>query len=491
MRGAKLVGMERQRLNEMSGYKPICKASQLILGEGRTIAISSGWTIANVVAKRIPKNSYAAIGQLYNPSSSIDYLIRNLLANPQVRVLVVLDATSYDKNSGSSRCLRDFFGKGVLDAGSEKSWKIDSPIDGHIGKDTPLEAIDALRSNIEVYGCGDIQDLPALIESIREDSDLPPWGEPQFYPAPEVEVNSLPGETIANRVEGETIAEAWVNLLHRTISFGQKQPTGYDGFVWEILNTTTVVRSEPENFYFPEPNFLPVTRESIASYLPQILEDSCDKSVKYTYGSRMRSHFGRDQVRLVIDKLQKERDAKSAVINLWDVEDHIHGSSPCLNHLWFRLLDDRLILSALFRSHDIFGAWVSNAFGLRSLQQLVAKEVGATPAELIITSQSCHIYEHSIEAAKAIVADRYHPKTRYDDPAGNFIVEVNERIEIVQTDKSGMTVCRFSGQSPLDLVRQVVAANPQIRPDHAAYLGMEVQKAWQARRDREVYVQDR
>jgi thymidylate synthase len=205
----------------------------------------------------------------------------------------------------------------------------------------------------------------------------------------------------------------------------------------------------------------------------------------------MRSHFGRDQIQLIIDKLQKERDAKSAVINLWDVEDHIHGSSPCLNHLWFRILDDRLILSALFRSHDVFGAWVSNAFGLRSLQQLVAKEVEAIPAELIITSQSCHVYEHSIEAAKAIVADHYHPKARYDDPAGSFIIEVNKRIEITQTDESGMTVRRFSERSPLDLVRQVVFANPQIRPDHAAYLGMEVQKAWQAKRNREPYIQDK
>lgn len=477
----------------MSSYNPICKANQLVFGEGRTIAISSGWTIANIVAKRIPKTSYSAIGQLYNPSSSIDYLARNLLANPQIRVLVVLDATPYDKNSGSSRCLRDFFGKGVIE--NEKSWKINSLINGHIGKDIPLEAIDALRLNVEVYGCGDIQDLPGLIESIQERSDLPPWGEPQFYSPPEVEVNSLPGAAIANRVEGKTIAEAWVNLLHRTISFGEKQPTGYDGYVWEILNATTVIRDEPENFYFPEPNFLPATRESITSYLPQILEDSRDKGVKYTYGSRMRSHFGRDQVQLVIDKLQKERDAKSAVINLWDIEDHIRGSSPCLNHLWFRILDDRLILSALFRSHDVFGAWVSNAFGLRSLQQLVAKEVEATPAELIITSQSCHVYEHSIEAAQEIVADLYRPKTRYDDPVGNFIIEltntVNEWIEIAQTDESGRTVRRFSGRSPLELVRQVVFANPQIRPDHAAYIGIETQKAWQAKRNREPYIQDK
>lgn len=469
-------------------YKPICKANQLVLGEGSLIAISSGWTIANTVAKQVPKESYAVIGQLYNPSSSIDYLVRNLLANPQVRAIVILDATPYDKNSGSSRCLRDFFGEGVVE--NEKSWKINSQINGCIGRDIPLDVINALRSNVEVYGCGDLRDLPPLVQALQKDLDLPPWGEPQIYPAPEVQVNSFPGEAIANRVEGETIAEAWVNLLHRTISFGQKQPTGYDGYVWEILNTTTVIRSEPDGFYFPEPNFLPVTRESIISYLPQILEDSQNKSVKYTYGSRMRSYFGQDQVQLVIQKLLLERDAKSAVINLWDAEDHIRGSSPCLNHLWFRLIGDQLILSALFRSHDIFGAWVSNAFGLRSLQQLVAKEVGASPAELIITSQSCHVYENSIEAANVIVTDHYRPRTQYDDPAGNFIIEISEGIKVSQTDKVGTTVRTFSGRSSLDLVRQVVAANPQIRPDHAAYLGMEIQKAWQARRDQEAYIQD-
>jgi thymidylate synthase len=70
----------------------------------------------------------------------------------------------------------------------------------------------------------------------------------------------------------------------------------------------------------------------------------------------MRSWFGRDQIEQVITKLIKEIDAASAVINLWDSggniiarpggsSDHEHSGSPCLNHIWVRVVDGELSLT--------------------------------------------------------------------------------------------------------------------------------------------------
>jgi thymidylate synthase len=95
------------------------------------------------------------------------------------------------------------------------------------------------------------------------------------------------------------------------------------------------------------------------------------EGVKYTYGQRLRSWFGRDQIEQVIQKLIGEIDAASAVMSLWDVQDHDKGGSPCLNHIWIEVVDNELSLTATLRSNDMFAAWPANAMGLRALQQYI------------------------------------------------------------------------------------------------------------------------
>ena len=46
-------------------------------------------------------------------------------------------------------------------------------------------------------------------------------------------------------------------------------------------------------------------------------------------------------------KLIQEIDAASAVMSLWDVQDHFKGGSPCLNHIWLRLVENQLSLTEM------------------------------------------------------------------------------------------------------------------------------------------------
>ncbi|MCZ0902443.1 thymidylate synthase, partial [Microcoleus sp. HI-ES] len=82
----------------------------------------------------------------------------------------------------------------------------------------------------------------------------------------------------------------------------------------------------------------------------------------------------------------KEIDAASAVISLWDAggnvnrrpdgsSDHQHSGSPCLNHIWVRVVDGEISLTATLRSNDMFAAWPANAMGLRALQQHIRDEI--------------------------------------------------------------------------------------------------------------------
>jgi len=480
------------------------KPNQLIYGSGQT-AVITGWMVKQAVAKHLQSNEYAVIGQLYSPTRGINLLIRNLLLNPHVHYLVILNATKEDKNAGACQCLGDFFRHGVeeniSDAG-RKSWVIRSQIPGYIDIDIDINALEKLRHSVEIQDAISISDAVEKIQSYAQKEIIPPWGTPVEFPMTTIEPTVLPGTRYGHRIEGKTIAETWVKIIHRIKTTGTIRPTGYDGKWQELIDLMAVVTEEPEDFYFPEPNYLPIDRSFLEEYISQILDDAPNREgVKYTYGQRLRSWFGRDQIEQVIEKLIGEIDAASAVMTLWDVKDHEKGGSPCLNHIWLRVVDNELSLTAVLRSNDMFAAWPANAMGLRSLQKHIRNEICQRSqydlklGPLITLSQSAHIYDDTWGNAEQLIKEQYSAickKLDYYDPAGNFLIEIAEEKIIVThtTPGSGEIVGCYSGKNPLKLIKEICAAIPAIRPDHAGYLGMELQKAANCLKIDKPYIQD-
>lgn len=488
-------------------YKPLYKPNQLIYGQGQVVIVT-GWTVKNSLQKQLHPQDYAAIGQLYSPTRGINLLIRNLLFNPHVRYLVVLNATREDKNAGACECLLGFFRNGfapsLTDSG-HRAWKINSSITGYIDIEVEATALEKLRESIEYKQVDSIKE--AVLEtrnfaSIAVKKGIKEWGLPLQFPMLVNQPTVLPGNRYGHRIEGKTIAETWVKIIHRIKTTGIIRPTGYDGKWQELIDLIAVITDEPSNFYFPEPNYLPVDRSFIQEYLSQILDDvPYREGVKYTYGQRLRSWFGRDQIEQVINKLVKEIDAASAVMNLWDVKDHEKGGSPCLNHIWLRIVDKEISLTATLRSNDMFSAWVANAMGLRALQQHIRDQIQARSeyvlkmGPLITISQSAHIYDDTWDSADRLIQQQYTAISKnidYRDRTGNFLIEIVEnKIVVTQTTPgSGEVVAQYTGKNPLKLIREICTASPAIHPDHAGYLGIELQKAAECLKIHKQYIQD-
>ncbi|MBC5797088.1 MAG: thymidylate synthase [Sphaerospermopsis sp.] len=480
------------------------KPNQLIYGNGH-IAVITGWTVKQAIAKHLQPSDYAVIGQLYSPTRGINLLIRNLLLNPHVRSLVVLNATKEDQNAGASQCLLDFFQNGAEESLSDngrKSWVIRSSIPGYIDIDIDINALEKLRHSLKVVEAKSIVEAVEKIKYYAQKQTIEPWGTPLEFPLLTIEPTVLPGTRYGHRIEGKTIAETWVKIIHRIKTTGTIRPTGYDGKWQELIDLMAVVTDEPEDFYFPEPNYLPIDRSFLEEYVSQILDDApYREGVKYTYGQRLRSWFGRDQIEQVINKLIGEIDAASAVMTLWDVKDHEKGGSPCLNHIWLRVVDNELSLTATLRSNDMFAAWPANAMGLRALQKHIRDEIAGRSeydlkmGPLITLSQSAHIYDDTWSNAEELIKKQYVAicrKLDYADPAGNFLIEIadDEIVVTHTTPGSGEIVGCYSGKNALKLVREICAASPAIRPDHAAYLAIELQKAANCIKIDKLYVQD-
>jgi thymidylate synthase len=486
-------------------YQPHYKPNQLICGHGQT-AIITGWTVKQAIAKHLNPDEYAVIGNLYSPTRGISPLLRNLIANPHVRYLVILNATREDKNSGSSQCLLDFFKEGFSLGKSDTGrdcWIIKSQLTGYIDQEIDPEILEKLRQSIQYQEVKSISEVINLVKDYAQNQPLPNWGEALTFPLLENLPSILPGTRYGHRIEGKTIAETWVKILQRIKTTGTIRPTGYDGKWQELIDLMAVVTNEPQNFYFPSPNYLPISREFLDEYIPQILNDSPNtEGVKYTYGQRLRSWFGRDQIEQVINKLISEIDAASGVMSLWDAKDHEKGGSPCLNHIWVRVVENELSLTAIFRSNDMFAAWPANAMGLRALQQYIRDEIqtrspyNLTMGPLITISQSAHIYDDTWENVDQLIATQYDKiihQRDFFDPSGNFLIAVEDKQIIIEqtTPGSGEIVACYSGTNPLKLIREICATNPAIIPEHIGYLGIELQKAGNCLKNNQQYTQDK
>ncbi|WP_017318807.1 thymidylate synthase [Mastigocladopsis repens] len=472
-------------------YKALHKPNQLIYGQGQT-AVITGWTVKSAIVKHLQPQEYAVIGQLYSPTRGINFLIRNLLYNPHVRYLVVLNATKEDKNAGGCGCFLDFFRngfkEGLCDTG-KLCWVVDSKIPGYIDLEVKASALENLRQSINWKEAKSMTEAVNQVKSFAHREAVEPWGFPLEFPMSTVVPTILPGPRYGHRIEGKTIAETWVKIIHRIKTTGTIRPTAYDGQWQELIDLMAIVTSEPENFYFPERNYLPIDRSFLQEYISQILDDAPkQEGVKYTYGQRLRSHFGCDQIQLCIDKLVANIDSARVVMSLWDVSNDSHDSPPCLNHIWVRIVDNELSLTATFRSNDMFSAWCANAMGLRALQMHIRNEINKIAkynvklGPLITISQSAHIYDDCFENAEKVIKTYYQrvcQQRDYNDPTGSFVITVQDSEIIVEqmTPGSGEVVNCYLGKSAKQLYQQIAANCPGLQVEHAMYLGTELQKA--------------
>jgi thymidylate synthase len=485
-------------------YKPLYKPDQVICGTGQ-VGIVTGWTIRERLARALEKQEFAVIGQLYSPTRGINLLVRNLLANPHVRYLVILNGTQEDRNAGGCQALVDFLHRGFEQGKSDTDrpcWIIRSPIKAYIDLEVDRGSLELLRQSIDYQIVTSIAEALAATKTYNQNGNCQPWGEPKLFPIVEVTPHTFPGPHYGHCIEGKTIAETWVKIIHRIKTTGKIRPNRYNGQWQELIDLMAIVTEEPPNFYFPESNYLPCDRTFVKHYIDNLLEDKPEQEgIEYTYGQRLRSSFGQDQIGQVIQKLSQEIDSTRAVMTLWQVEDYDRQDNPCLNHIWLRVVDGALSLTATFRSNDMFSAWPANAMGLRALQQEIRDQIAHISAHdlamgpLITISQSAHIYDDTWDNADRLIAEQYAKLCRdrtYEDPCGNFLIEVEgQQILIHQTTPgSGEEVKTYRGKNPLVLIRQICDDSPSLQPAHAGYLGLELQKAATCIQNQRPYHQD-
>jgi len=466
---------------------PLYFRDNVVLGNpDHAVAVCCLWMKQARVSDSLALNSYSVLGNLYS-KDGINYLLRNILARPLVRALVLCgpDLTS------SGAALLALWHNGV-----DAEHRILG--DGaQIDREIPVAVIDELRAQIALYDLRGTSDLARLRDAVNELDNTPrgAWAEPRVFPRSVPAADEFPAEQTGFVFRGERIVPVWTHLLAAILAFGKRDLTAYTLHQRELLDVVAVIEHEnPDAIDLPD--WTPVTREQLDAYYPQLLTSHRAETIAYTYGERLFDFNGLDQVSAMVDELRTMRFSRRAVAGLWDPARDAHSADPpCLNLIQARVRGGALHLTAYFRSHDIFRAWLTNAFGLRQLQaQLVARVGDCALGELVIVSHSAHIYADAWDAARTIVhehAREYLKNPRLvRDPRGSFNIRVEGyQIRVDHFSPDGALLATFNGANARVLQRELAFFIS--RTDHALYLGGELAKAEFALKNNLPYVQDR
>ncbi|WP_243725439.1 hypothetical protein [Actinomadura rubrisoli] len=125
------------------------------------------------------------------------------------------------------------------------------------------------------------------------------------------------------------------------------------------------------------------------------------RAVRGRYGPRLRDLEGVDQLAWVVDLLRARPWTTSAWISLTIPGEAAEGL-PCLTALSFRIRGYRLIMTAMFRSQNVFRGYLTY-IPLRAVQTQVADELGLPAGPLRIFVDVPHVHVGDAEGVASVL----------------------------------------------------------------------------------------
>ena len=461
----------------------------------------------------------AVFGTLYG--NGLREMLRNLLYNPQIRVLLIC---GHDR-SGSRQELTNFFDKGleiVQEANISylaEHGLVTSPyrikgtrrlIDGLVqpalfNNPPQIEWLGDPTKTIILGKPNDTEILTRIRVFFRNFENL----ERHFFeqsvermtrPLPQVETLYFPSNPRSHQIVQESPLDAWLELVFLITRFGRRVRLK-KGERLELQNVKVVVE-KPESYEKFEDRLRAVNLDpgKISQYYMDFLTKELRPDETYNYGHRLRRYFKDnnnkeiDAVEVLSARLKKDPEDRKAYFALWDSREDLtgKGSCPCLVSAFFRKFEERLTLTATFRTHNALDAWLLNFYGLMAFQsavaQKVAEKVEIVPGAITVFSQSISIDPKELDRA-LMVAEKRKWKMHLD-PMGYFRVTLDKGEIIVEHRFDDITLKEYRGKRAVSLQHQIARDVALSDINHAIYLGRQLAKAEMALKDGREFVQD-
>jgi thymidylate synthase len=155
---------------------------------------------------------------------------------------------------------------------------------------------------------------------------------------------------------------------------------------------------------------------------------------------------------------------------------------------FFRTFEDKLTLTATFRTHNALDAWLLNFYGLMRLQEEVAVQAGLPRGAITVFSHSISIDPRELDRALTVAGKRKW-KMRLD-PCGYFRVTLDGQEILVEHRYEDVTLAEYRGRTAIALQHQIARDLAVSDVNHAMYLGRQLARAELALKTGGEFIQD-
>jgi len=211
-------------------------------------------------------------------------------------------------------------------------------------------------------------------------------------------------------IHASTVMEAWRRAIKEILERGQiaKDEDGRE--CREVLNLNVTVE-QPDS----GAEAVRMLRSTRAWVYPNeeeltnvVLHKEASPIYDYMYGQRLFDFDGTlNQIDdYVIPLLQQRPNSRRAVAALYnplrDMRlDKQHFPSFAL--VSFRVVEQRLVVTTVFRSSEFLSGWPANLFQVAKLQEHVARALGLPRGPITTTSLSGHLHLENLETVEALL----------------------------------------------------------------------------------------
>jgi len=126
---------------------------------------------------------------------------------------------------------------------------------------------------------------------------------------------------------------------------------------------------------------------------------------------RMADQFGRvnsnygwqwmrgNQLDYIVEKLKSDKDTRHAVISIYDGKENVEFEydTPCTCAIHFHIIEDKLCMSVMMRSNDLWYGFCNDQYCFSKLQELVAKKLKLPMGWYYHYASNMHIYNDKLD----------------------------------------------------------------------------------------------
>lgn len=241
-------------------------------------------------------------------------------------------------------------------------------------------------------------------------------------------------------INGNDLNDTYFQLLWQIWHRGRKYRIDYGSFVshnrLEFDFASGFIKFphiRPLSPIMPQ-NIDPVTTdEKIESYFTNYLMNPVlEKNEHYKYASWLNGtdhyykfkHITESPIEWVIRHFKEKGYGNNhCYINIGNVDSGFNydipytnetnrKTSPCFRGIDFKIKDDQLITSVVFRSWDLYSGFPENMGGITLINEYVCEQLGdIKPGPLAFTSAGLHCYDYQIAPIMKILNKDYNPFT--------------------------------------------------------------------------------